>query len=90
MLPALLLMLAASTGELGHVCDKGLRSAEPARPEALGWADSSGEDPGLVTENPSLPAAAWSFSLHLKQSDAQVEPRSCARQGGLSWLSAAC
>lgn len=65
MLPALPHMPAASTGDLGHICDEGLRpggrDVEPARWEAPGMADSSRGGPGLTKESPSLPAIDWRF-----------------------------
>lgn len=70
MLPALPHMPAASTGELGHICDEGLRPGgrdlEPARREAPGMADSSREGPALTKESPSLPAIDWRFPCHPK------------------------
>lgn len=55
---------AASAGELGHVCDEGLRPPgkdAPARRDVLGTADSSGEDLGLTKESLSLPATGQCF-----------------------------
>lgn len=89
VLPAPLRMPAASAGELGHVCNEGLRptgrDAELAGWEAPGTADSSRESPGLAKESPSLPAAGWCFPCRPKGHGTQTELRSVRtepREGG--------